>query len=223
MENRKDVFEAEQVKRLVLEAGCAEVQLGVQEGLAEITVVAEIDSETEYRCEFQDGELSVHSEQKKARRRLIKHTDMEDKILIQIPADKVFESAEFEIGVGNAKVDKVRAQEDIEVQVGAGKLMIADAESKKLAVSCGVGHFAMKGDVTGNVDVECGMGECELELAKPESEYRFELECGMGKVQVNGTKLAGFGNSHTYGNPDAPGKITVECGMGSVEIRTAAV
>ena len=223
MENRKDVFEAEQVKRLMLEAGCAEVQLGVQEGLAEITVVAEIGSETEYRCEFQDGELSVHSEQKKARRRLIKHTDMEDKILIQIPADKVFESAEFEIGVGNAKVGKVRAQEDIEVQVGAGKLLLDAVEAKKLVVSCGVGQFGMKGDVTEAVTVECGMGECELELEKPESAYRFALECGMGKVQVNGTKLAGFGNSHTYGNPDAPGKITVECGMGSVEIWTATV
>lgn len=239
MEEKREQFAAEEVKKLELDIDCAEIEIAMEEGTEQIQVAVELEPEAEYRSDISGGRLRLSYKLRHRRKHI--HTGMETpRIKLTLPKDQSFEELILEVGAGSAdlrraeiRCDKVNfetgagtikagfleAKESARLEVGAGKMELLDLQTKNAKVECGVGAFSMNGKVETDLKVECGVGECEINLAGRETDYNYNVSCGIGKVRVNGTNLSGVGGKHRQENPDAAGRIDVSCGLGRVVLQ----
>ena len=123
--------------------------------------------------------------------------------------------------------------------MGAGTVYLnRDIETEKLSVEMGAGEFESKNPVTareadleigtgsmtfadlsaGKIDGECGLGELDLTLTGTQEDYNYELECGVGNLDVGSDSYSGLGREKTISNKGADRKLDLECGMGNVSV-----
>lgn len=239
MEERREQYAAEEVKKLELEIDCAEVVLEMEAGTEQIEVVVELVPDAEYRSEISGDSLKLSYKLQHGKRHI--HTGTEaPRVRLTLPQNQSFEEFTLKIGVGNANLrgieiqcDNVRleagagnikagflqAKESAHLEVGVGNMELGNLWTPNLNVECGVGNFSMNGKVEKNVKVECGVGKCEMNLEGSEEDYNYHVSCGLGKVRVNGRNRNGLAGTHRQKNPDASGRIDVSCGLGNVVLQ----
>lgn len=239
MEERREQYAAEEVKKLELEIDCAEVVLEMEAGIEQIQAVVELEPDVAYRSELSGDSLKFIYKLRNGKKHI--HTGMEaPRVRLMLPQDQSFEEVTLKVGVGNANLrgaeircDKVRleagagnvkagflqAKECARLEVGAGNMELGNLWTPDLKVECGVGKFSMNGKVETNVKVECGVGKCEMNLQGSEADYNYNVSCGIGKVSANGMNLNGMAGTHRQKNPDASGEIDVSCGLGKVVLQ----
>lgn len=123
---------------------------------------------------------------------------------------------EVESNVGAVLLRGVSAGE-LDVNVDVGEVSLEDCSaSLGLDVESGVGDIEVQGDFPCEVDFECG-GELRFTTDRSLSEYRYELECKLGRVQVNGEDKgrSARGGSGGY-------EFSAECGQGDMDLRFGA-
>lgn len=89
--------------------------------------------------------------------------------------------------------------EKVDLEVGAGKALIDDLIADK-------------------VSVEVGAGKLNLELAGKETDYNYNLDCGIGEIQIGDNSYAGLGKEQRTVNTGANKQIDLECGVGEIII-----
>lgn len=157
-------------------------------------------------------------------------------ITIYIPENANLRSAEVQVGVGECDIQTLQA-ENISLQVGAGSLTIQELRSAKAAsievgvgelnvisaqtngisMECGMGSVTMTGNVEGNVDIDCGMGEVILDLENKDTDYNYNAQVGMGQVSIGDRSAGGIGGQLKQQN-GANYTIEIDCGMGEVQV-----
>ena len=134
--------------------------------------------------------------------------------------------------------EDVKLQE-LEIEMGAGTVYLnRDIETEKLSVEMGAGEFESKNPVTAmeadleigtgsmtfadlsarKTDGECGLGELDLTLTGTQEDYNYDLECGVGNLDVGSDSYSGLGREKTISNKGADRKLDLECGMGNVSV-----
>ena len=133
--------------------------------------------------------------------------------------------------------EDVKLQE-LEIEMGAGTVYLnRDIETEKLSVEMGAGEFESKNPVTAReadleigtgstfadlsarkTDGECGLGELDLTLTGTQEDYNYDLECGVGNLDVGSDSYSGLGREKTISNKGADRKLDLECGMGNVSV-----
>lgn len=89
---------------------------------------------------------------------------------------------------------------------------------RRMDVSCGVGNFNYQGKLSGDSKIECGMGNCKLQLDQKESDFGYDMKLGMGKIVVNNRSIK---NKETrIRRENTQGTLSLECGMGKIEVET---
>ena len=130
--------------------------------------------------------------------------------------------------------EDVKLQE-LEIEMGAGTVYLnRDIETEKLSVEMGAGEFESKNPVTAReadleigsmtfadlsarkTDGECGLGELDLTLTGTQEDYNYDLECGVGNLDVGSDSYSGLGREKTISNKGADRKLDLECGMGNI-------
>lgn len=119
-------------------------------------------------------------------------------IALTIPEDMKFEEVQLEVGAGEAWIDELKA-DFLDVKVGAGE---AD-----------FGHLDVK-----TLDAEVGVGELTAELVGSEGDYNYNIESGIGEIEIGDNSYGGFAERQNITNPGADRVIDMECGIGSVSI-----
>lgn len=157
-------------------------------------------------------------------------------ITIALPAGCQFEEVELEIGAGIMEVYNLSAYE-LEAAVGAGELSLSDVEAgewsvdvgagvvetnvmtvkKDADITVGMGSVAYNGCIMGNLDVECSMGNVEMELDGKETDHNYEIECGAGNIVVGGFSTSALAMERKINN-GAASTFEIECSMGNVNI-----
>ena len=84
-------------------------------------------------------------------------------------------------------------------------------------------NLELTGKITGQGQIQCGMGSAELTLTGDPADYGFSVTVGMGSVEVNGEEISQdglppIGSAEHSWNLNAPNRFDIGCGMGSVEI-----
>lgn len=123
--------------------------------------------------------------------------------------------------------------------MGAGTVYLnRDIETEKLSVEMGAGEFESKNPVTAmeadleigtgsmtfadlsarKTDGECGLGELDLTLTGTQEDYNYDLECGVGNLDVGSDSYSGLGREKTISNKGADRKLDLECGMGNISV-----
>ena len=76
------------------------------------------------------------------------------------------------------------------------------------------------GTVEKEVDIDCGAGSVTLNLEGKVEDYNYELECGIGSIDIGGSSYSGLSSSHSVDN-GAARIISADCGMGAISLRFA--
>ena len=85
------------------------------------------------------------------------------------------------------------------LEIGTGSMTFADLSARK-------------------TDGECGLGELDLTLTGTQEDYNYDLECGVGNLDVGSDSYSGLGREKTISNKGADRKLDLECGMGNISV-----
>ena len=156
------------------------------------------------------------------------------RVVITVPSDKIFEkvridagageitaecinasSVNFNFGAGDVSVDRLFVAQNALINAGVGEFTVDDAAINNLDMHFGVSNARITGVLFGETDVDCGVGNLELNLKGSEADYRIDAEKGTGQVTLNGRILD---DDVTYGSGKA--EISFDGGVGNVVIKT---
>ena len=120
----------------------------------------------------------------------------------------------LELGAGATEIGTLEVKNQSSVSSGTGKLTIRDGELHDLSMEMGVGKLEFTGRMTGNCDVDFGIGGAELTLLGSRDEYQIELDKGIGEATLNGKDMFDGG---VYGTGE--NRIDIDGGVGSIRIQ----
>lgn len=196
-------------------------------------------SESHYKCEYKNGILTILDAKKInwLTGDNIKHQGKQ--LIITMPENVVIDEMECSVGAGELKADYLQCADasidigagkgwigtlittgELDLEVGAGEITVDNLQAKESSFDCGAGRLEIQGDVTGDISVDCGVGEVEMTLASKAREYNYSVDCGMGEVSIDGENYKSFlrsgGHHSDHGNGGC--EVEVDCGIGSVRI-----
>lgn len=153
-------------------------------------------------------------------------------LIIYIPSNHLFENVSIENGAGKIEIENINTQKldldlgagkvDInkltvldktKIEGGAGEIIISNANINNLDLDSGVGRLSLTSQLTGNNEINAGVGEIELNLIGNEADYKIKVEEGLGTTKLNGNNI----NDKTYYGTGS-NIVDIEGGIGSINI-----
>lgn len=131
--------------------------------------------------------------------------------------DMTVETTEIVAGAGQIDIGRLTA-ETAEAEVGVGQFSVEKIlASRLLDLEVGMGSAEVGGTITGNLSLECDMGETQMHLTGSEDDHSYDVECGMGEVTIGSNGHGGFAAKRTW-NDGKKSCFEVNCNMGNVTI-----
>jgi putative adhesin len=124
-------------------------------------------------------------------------------------------NVEIKGGVSSINLNDIEAT-SIELETGVGSLNAKNILSKKFEFACGVGSMDFKGNIEDLLNIDLGTGSAKIYLPENEKSYNYELDSGIGSVEINGLKYKGGARINSKVSKD----IVAETGTGSISIFT---
>lgn len=121
------------------------------------------------------------------------------------------------VGAGELLADRITAG-TADFEIGAGHLSIEDltvSGKADLEVSMGIAEVA--GTLSGDLDMDCDMGEILMRLTGSEDDHSYNVECGMGNVDVGSYSHGGFAAHKTW-NTGKNSEFDINCNMGNITV-----
>ena len=153
-------------------------------------------------------------------------------VVLTVPEGFVFEDASIETGAGKVDIDALsantlsldlgagetvigtlRALTRAKINTGAGKLTVRGGQLNDLTLDHGVGKLELTGALTGNSDVDLGVGSADITLLGSREDYQIRLDKGLGSATLDGQAMSDGG---TYGG--GSNRIQISGGVGSIQI-----
>ncbi|MDF2542101.1 MAG: hypothetical protein K0S47_1819 [Herbinix sp.] len=128
------------------------------------------------------------------------------------------ETGNFSVGAGELVIDQLVVLESSEYDVGTGKLEINEMSAQDIYLDCGVGNVNIKGRLTGENTVSCGIGEVVLDLEGNEDEYSYQIDCGIGSVIINNESYHGIIEQRSD-TKELENHFDLDCGIGKIELK----
>lgn len=138
-------------------------------------------------------------------------------IALFIPENFYLEEMKLSLGAGEISGSTAFAAGKLDIELAAGEVTLPNLQVGKLYAEVGAGSLYYKGNIGEAVDVECGMGEIELELEGAATDYNYDVEVAAGEVTVGRESFGGIAGERSVDN-NASKNIDVECAMGSVTV-----
>lgn len=142
-------------------------------------------------------------------------------ITLYVPTDFYFEEVKVSLGAGSVASSTLWRAGELELELAAGEIELSNLEVVSLNAQVGAGTLTYNGSVLGNADVECGMGDIELELSGAETDFNYDVEVAAGDVIIGRESFGGIAGERSINN-NASKNINVECAMGTVDITFVA-
>ena len=154
-------------------------------------------------------------------------------LTLYIPAGTVFERMEIttgaakltadalaanvldlELGAGDVRIGTLTAFKEADIEGGAGKITVEDGTMRNLDLEMGVGELNLTAALLGESDLAFGVGESNLTLLGGQSDYKVEIEKGIGSITVNGKPVTDFGIGGNGAN-----RVDIEGGIGAIHVK----
>lgn len=121
---------------------------------------------------------------------------------------------DLNLGAGKTEIRGLRVDEHVEIDGGAGLLVIRNAELKDARIKLGVGKAVIRAKLMGDSKIDAGVGKVEFDLVGREQDYRLRIDKGIGSVELNGVKMQ---DGSVWGT--GKNAVDIESGVGAVEIK----
>lgn len=215
----------ENIRGLEIETDMGTVEVRRGDGFS---VSGNIPEQMKIRQEVEDGVLSVKAEYEKSRGvwPLLGFWfngpgDGEwqnPELVITIPEDVSLEELEVSSGMGEVSIVDITVKGETEIHAGAGRVELTDFDGKgELSLECGAGEIFCQGRFQGEADIECGLGSIRMNLEGKEEDYGYQVDGGVGSVQIGSRSYGGVGMMQA-GGEHAKNYLNVHCGVGEVII-----
>ncbi len=178
-------------------------------------------------CEMNNGTLKIRE-----KNRGWFAGDFSGELVITLPADSAFEKIDIDagagkididtlstavflldIGAGDVKIGTLLVTDDTAINGGAGQVTIDGGTLADFDLDMGVGKFDCTAALTGDSEINCGVGEMRLTLIGTTVDYRIELDKGLGSAIVDGKALS---DGETYGA--GANEIDIDGGVGAIQV-----
>ena len=141
------------------------------------------------------------------------------KVCISYPEDVKLQELEIEMGAGTVYLNRDVETEKLSVEMGAGEFESKNPVTAREAdLEIGTGSMTFADLSARKTDGECGLGELDLTLTGTQEDYNYDLECGVGNLDVGSDSYSGLGREKTISNKGADRKLDLECGMGNISV-----
>ena len=141
------------------------------------------------------------------------------KVCISYPEDVKLQELEIEMGAGTVYLNRDIETEKLSVEMGAGEFESKNPVTAREAdLEIGTGSMTFADLSARKTDGECGLGELDLTLTGTQEDYNYDLECGVGNLDVGSDSYSGLGREKSISNTGADRKVVLECGMGNVSV-----
>ena len=141
------------------------------------------------------------------------------KVCISYPEDVKLQELEIEMGAGTVYLNRDIETEKLSVEMGAGEFESKNPVTAREAdLEIGTGSMTFADLSARKTDGECGLGELDLTLTGTQEDYNYDLECGVGNLDVGSDSYSGLGREKSISNTGADRKLDLECGMGNVSV-----
>ncbi len=137
---------------------------------------------------------------------------------IILPQDMELDEVDIEIGATDATIADIKADK-VAIAVGAGQATVSDVTTDLLDIEVGAGQGTFSGITADKIDMEVGLGQLDVDLAGEMENYSYDVECGIGQVNVGSQSYSGVGASTSVKPDDAIYHMDIECGIGEINIR----
>ena len=109
--------------------------------------------------------------------------------------------------------------EELSVEVGAGNIDIKEGLLTTAYASLDVdaGNLDFAGEVKGDLDANCNVGNMELKLTGEQQDYNYSLSCDVGSIKVGDISVSGLGREKEIDN-DADYDMDVSCDVGNIDV-----
>lgn len=154
---------------------------------------------------------------------------------LYIPESWVGKEMDISVGTGTVYADHLRADkidisvgagymegneiitEQLEVEVGSGSLELSQLQTKDAETKIGLGMFhVMLGTITGNLEIDCGMGGIDMYLTGKESDHNYKVS-SIGNLNIGTYNHAGLRADYEINN-HASSDFEIRCGLGNINI-----
>ncbi len=98
---------------------------------------------------------------------------------------------ELNFGAGEVVIKHMVAYGSANISAGAGKFAIEDGLITNLDLDMGVGNTEMRCALAGDSDIDCAMGNFELEVKGKKSDFKISVDKALGTVRIDGEKING--------------------------------
>ena len=141
------------------------------------------------------------------------------KVCISYPEDVKLQELEIEMGAGTVYLNRDIETEKLSVEMGAGEFESKNPVTAREAdLEIGTGSMTFADLSARKTDGECGLGELDLTLTGTQEDYNYDLECGVGNLDVGSDSYSGLGREKSISNKGADRKLNLECGMGNISV-----
>lgn len=126
------------------------------------------------------------------------------------------EEVELSVGAGSVDLASLEAKE-AELETGAGNLKVRNMDVSELVVDVGAGNADLEGKIAEKAEIDCGMGSMNLLLEGDESDYDYNLDCAVGKIEVGNNRFSGLASERYISNGSGR-LINIDCAVGTVKV-----
>lgn len=198
----------EQFSGVDIEAGLADVTILTGEDYA-VELAWDSDGSYSLSGTVRNGVLNVTSSQK----RLGGTSDHSASVMITVPAGVTLREIDVEVGLGDVSLDSVSAN-DVSCETGLGDVWLWNVTAGEASASTGTGDISWEGALSRETELETGLGDIWVYAAGPADRWSYELNSGLGQVEVDGVILG----SSAKQRGGSAGELEASSGMGDVTV-----
>ncbi len=119
----------------------------------------------------------------------------------------------LEVGAGEVKIENVNVSKELRIDGGIGKTELKHSKVNNLDANLGVGEFTYNGTLTGNTDIDSGIGNIRIDLTDDIKNYTIDIDKGLGNVTIDGNNVE---TNRVYGT--GKNGIKIDGGVGNINI-----
>ena len=121
---------------------------------------------------------------------------------------------DLDLGAGKVKFNNLKAYSKINIDGGAGEVIIENGMFKNLTMNLGVGKSSVRAVLLGESELKFGVGESNLTVVGKGEDYKLDIQKGVGSITLDGVLV-----SSSVVNGFGQHCIKIQGGVGAVNVK----
>ena len=122
-------------------------------------------------------------------------------------------SIELFLGAGDVHLEHLIATSEVDIEGGTGQITIGNGALHDLTLKMGMGALHLNAALSGDNELEFGVGEADITVLGSKEDYRIDIQKGLGAISIDGQDASDFGSGGNGQN-----SIEIEGGVGAIRL-----